>query len=64
MNAKQFFDKVVIMRKHQKEYYKTRSREALQASKALETEVDNEIQRVFKVLEAKKQPQQTSFNYQ
>ena len=61
MNAKTFFDKVALMRKHQKEYYKTRSRTALQASKALETEIDKEIERVQKILGAPKKPQQTNF---
>lgn len=46
MNAREFYDKVVQMRRMQKEYFKTRSKEALQKSKQLEKEVDNEIARV------------------
>ena len=34
------------MREAQREYFRTRSRESLQASKALEKRVDEEIQRV------------------
>ncbi len=36
MNPKEFYDKVVQMRRMQKEYFKTRSKEALQKSKQLE----------------------------
>lgn len=46
MNAKQFFDRVTIMRKYQKEYFRTRSQAALKLSKALELEIDAEITRV------------------
>ena len=34
MNARQFFDKVALMRKLQKEYFRTRSKTALNQSKA------------------------------
>lgn len=40
MNARQFFDKVALMRKLQKEYFRTRSKTALNQSKAVEREVD------------------------
>lgn len=50
MNAKQFFDKVVEMRKMQKEYFGTRSTKALTRSKILEHEIDVEIDRVQRVL--------------
>lgn len=50
MNPKQFFDKVSLMRMKQKEYFKTRSKTALNASKALEREIDAEIDRVNKII--------------
>lgn len=50
MNPKQFFDKVSLMRMKQKEYFKTRSKTALNASKALEREIDTEIDRVNKII--------------
>ncbi len=56
MNARQFFDRVAQLRHFQKEYFKTRSREALQQSIALEKEIDAEIERVRTVLEAKQSP--------
>ena len=43
MNARQFFDKVALMRKLQKEYFRTRSKTALNQSKAVEREVDAEL---------------------
>ncbi len=49
MNAKEFFDLVVRMREAQKNYFKTRSQGFLNESKKLESEVDNEINRVNKV---------------
>lgn len=51
MNAKQFFDRVTIMRKYQKEYFRTRSQTALKLSKALELEIDAEITRVNALME-------------
>ena len=51
MNAKQFFDRVTIMRKYQKEYFRTRSQSALKLSKALELEIDAEITRVNALME-------------
>lgn len=50
MNSREFYDKVVQMRQAQKEYFKTRSSVALQRSKQLEKEIDNEIARVEAVL--------------
>ena len=47
MNAKEFFDKVVEMRKAQKDYFKTRDVLVLKNAKALEREIDEEIKRVF-----------------
>lgn len=59
MNHKEFYDKVVGMRKAQKDYFKFRSSAYLQTSKRLEREIDDEITRVEAVLaeeERKKQP--------
>lgn len=50
MNARQFFDKVALMRKLQKEYFRTRSKTTLNQSKAVEREVDAEIARVHDAL--------------
>ena len=62
MDAKTFFTKVVLMRKAQKEYFKTRSQTALRNSKAIEAEIDREIERVNKItgVENIAQPQQTN----
>ena len=46
MKPKEFFDKVVQMREAQKEYFRTRSPQALSESKRLEREIDAEIKRV------------------
>lgn len=46
MNPVQFFDKVAEMRETQREYFRTRSKEALIKSKQTEREIDNEIERV------------------
>ena len=45
MNAREFFNKVAQMRSMQKEYFRTRSKTALQESKRLEREIDMEIER-------------------
>ncbi|MCM1079105.1 MAG: hypothetical protein NC344_05690 [Bacteroidales bacterium] len=50
MNAKQFFSKVSALRKYQKEYFATRSKDALRQSIALEKEIDSEIERVNNLL--------------
>lgn len=60
MDAKTFFQKVVLMRKAQKEYFKTRNQTALRNSKALETEIDNEIERVNKIIGTPQPPKQTN----
>ena len=60
MQAKEFFDFVVEMRENQKEYFRTRSKEALEKSKRIERVVDAEIARVKQILsEREKQKQQT-----
>lgn len=61
MDAKTFFQKVVLMRKSQKEYFKTRSQTSLHKAKALETEIDREIDRVNNILDSgKSQVQQAN----
>ena len=54
MNARQFFDKVVEMRKMQKEWFSTHNSKALTRSKILENEIDTEIERVNRVLSMEK----------
>ena len=49
MTAKEFFMLVSQMRQAQKEYFKTRNQTVLQQSKALEKQVDAEIERVRKL---------------
>lgn len=59
MNARQFFDRVTMMRKAQKEYFRTRSQVALRQSKALESEIDAEIARVNAIIgNDRKEPSQ------
>lgn len=55
MNARQFFDKVVEMRRLQKEYFKSRSPFVLDKSKKIEKEIDDEIKRVQAIEVAKHQ---------
>ena len=62
MNARQFFDTVAEMRKNQKKYFETRSVLYLRESKRLEKEIDYEIQRAEKQLNAEPEnTQQTLF---
>lgn len=56
MTHKQFFDIVKKMREQQKRYFQTRREDDLKESKRIEKEVDNEIDRVGKVLEEKNNP--------
>ncbi len=56
MDAKQFFQKVTKMREMQKLYFKTRHGSYLTKSKALEKEIDKEIERVNKVKNRKQNP--------
>ena len=46
MNSRYFFDMVCRMRKAQKNYFKTRDRDALNVSKEIEKQIDEEINRV------------------
>lgn len=50
MKPREFYDKVVQMHRMQKEYFKNRSSIALQKSKQLEKEIDDEITRVEGIL--------------
>ena len=56
MNSRYFFDKVCRMRKAQKNYFKTRDRDALNVSKEIEKQVDGEINRVNSILAKKGMP--------
>lgn len=56
MNPREFFDKVSLMRKAQKEYFRTRSSRALTDSRRLEKEVDAEIERANKVMTERLNP--------
>lgn len=49
MNPEQFFNKVAEMREAQKAYFATRDPLMLRKSKALETEIDREINRVRQI---------------
>lgn len=50
MDAREFFYAVAHMRATQKEYFATRSQQALRACKACERDVDAEIARVKAIL--------------
>lgn len=52
MNAREFFFLVSHMRETQKDYFKTRDQQTLRACKAIEAEVDYEIERTKQVLAA------------
>lgn len=56
MNSRYFFDMVCRMRKAQKNYFKTRDRDALNMSKEIEKQVDEEINRVNGILAKKGMP--------
>lgn len=64
MNAKTFFQKVALMREAQKGFFASgkgtpERQEFFRQSKALETEIDNEIARVNSILaNPQQQPQQ------
>ena len=58
MDAKTLFTKVVQMRKAQKEYFKCRTQANLRICKALEAEIDREIERVNSIIPPPKQPEQ------
>ena len=60
MTPKQFYSKVVELRKAQREYFRTRLPEALRKSKAIEAEIDAEIKRVENILAEREKARQTS----
>lgn len=65
MDARTFFDKVVLMRKAQKAYLQSHTANCLLRQNKLEAEIDNEIKRVTEIIGEEKQPQQTTmFNDQ
>lgn len=55
MDAKQFFEEVVKLRKLQKDYLKTRSSMTLNASRKQEKLIDDEIERALEKLGRNKQ---------
>ena len=55
MSAKDFFYMVAELRCYQKEYFATRSHDALEKAKALEKKVDAEISRVNSILSISQQ---------
>lgn len=61
MNSREFFDKVALMRRMQREYFKTRNSTALNKSKAIEKEVDAEIERVNAILGIRQPSEQNLF---
>ena len=61
MNSREFFDKVALMRRLQREYFKTRSKTLLDKSKAIEKEVDAEIERVNAILGIRQPKEQNLF---
>ena len=62
MTPKEFYDKVVEMRKAQKEYFRFRAPSALSKSKQLEAEIDAEIKRVEQLLARRKKPGKLRFS--
>jgi len=56
MTGREFYLRVVEMRKAQKLFFKTRDRGVLNKSKALEREIDEEIKRVEAVIRQHEQP--------
>lgn len=56
MDSKQFYETVKNMRLAQKEYFRTHTQTALKKSKSLEKVIDNEIERVEKILQKQREP--------
>lgn len=56
-NLQQFIDNVRTMRKWQKEYFKTRSSEALRWSKDMERRVDADLKAIDEEIQTKNNPQ-------
>ena len=55
MNARQFFDKVCMMRKYQKAYERNHSQLSYNQSKSIEKEIDAEIERVQNIIREREQ---------
>lgn len=58
MNAREFYNLVVKMRKAQRDYFRTRSQRALLDSKEYEQQVDAEIKRVEQIQQQQADNQQ------
>lgn len=58
MNAKQFYELVVATRQLQKKFLKDRSSSVLSALRKKEKELDEEINRVNRIIEEKKKIEQ------
>lgn len=58
MTSLKFFELVSTMRDKQKEYFRTRDKNALVASKRLERQVDDEIARVNEIMHQLEQKEQ------
>lgn len=58
MNAREFYNLVVKMRKAQRDYFRTRSIRHLNESKELEVQVDAEIKRVEQIQQQQADNQQ------
>lgn len=56
MKPKEFFDAVDRMREKQREYFKTKTNSALTESKRLERIIDDEIERVQRIIHEKQNP--------
>ena len=56
MNAREFYEKVRELRRWQKAYFSTRTKQALEESKSLERIIDAEIDRVQKIIEERNNP--------
>ena len=56
MTPREFFNAVKKMREAQKNYFKFRTKQFLEESKALERTIDAEIKRVDKIERDKQQP--------
>lgn len=56
MNAKEFFDKVALMRKYQIRYFRNKRAEDLSQSRELERIVDDEIRRAKERIGEKDKP--------
>lgn len=56
MKQKEFFDAVVRMREKQQEYFKTKTSSALTESKRLERVIDDEIERVQRIIHERQNP--------